>query len=110
MPITERIERLADRVQAWVRLRTLAPDERRVAVIYYNYPPGRDSIGASYLNVLPESLHRILNLLRDEGYELGNAPETADELFTSVRSFANNPRPGAGAPAELAEMVQSKRV
>ena len=110
MPIADRIERLADRVQAWVRLRTLAPDQRRVAVIYYNYPPGRDSIGASYLNVLPESLHSILNLLRDEGYNLENAPKTADELFASVRSFGNNPRPGPEAPTELAEMVQSKRV
>lgn len=110
MPIAERVERLADRVQAWVRLRTLSPSQRRVAVIYYNYPPGRDSIGASYLNVLPDSLHRILTHLRDEGYDVGNAPQTASDLFASVRSFGNNPRPGPDAAAELAEMVHSKRV
>ncbi|MCP5516279.1 MAG: cobaltochelatase subunit CobN [Verrucomicrobiales bacterium] len=110
MPIPERIERLADRIAALVRLRHLPNAAKRVAVIYYNYPPGRESIGASYLNVLPRSLHEILNRLRGEGYALTGAPADADALFTAIRTFGNNPPPGSEATAMLDALARSGRV
>lgn len=67
-PIPERIKRLVERVKAWVNLQEKANKDKRVAVIYYNYPPGKQNIGASYLNVLPESLWEILQRLGKEGY------------------------------------------
>ena len=110
MPIAERVERLADRVQAWVKLRHEPPAARRVAVIYYNYPPGRESIGASYLNVLPESLLQILNRLRADGFAANGAPTNADELFTAIRTFGNNPAPGTNVAVELDKLARSGRV
>jgi len=110
MPITERVERLADRVTAWVNLRHESPVARRVAVIYYNYPPGRESIGASYLNVLPQSLWEILKRLRAEGYDANGAPTTADELFTIIRAFGSNPAPGTNLLGELDQLARSGRV
>lgn len=110
MPIGERVERLADRVRAFVHLRQEAPAEKRVAVIYYNYPPGKESIGASYLNVLPQSLMQILNRLRADGYATTGAPTNADELFTTVRTFGNNPMPGTNLLSELNLLARSGRV
>ena len=110
MPIAERVERLADRVQAWVKLRHEPPNERRVAIIYYNYPPGRESIGASYLNVLPQSLLQILNRLRADGFAANGAPTNADELFTAIRTFGNNPMPGTNVAVELDKLARSGRV
>ena len=110
MPITERVERLADRVQAWVKLRHEPPNERRVAIIYYNYPPGKKSIGASYLNVLPQSLLQILNRLRADGFAANDAPTNADELFTAIRTFGNNPMPGTNVAVELDKLARSGRV
>lgn len=110
MPIPERVERLADRVQAWVRLRHNAAATKRVAIIYYNYPPGRESIGASYLNVLPHSLLQIQDRLRSEGYATTGTPTNADQLFTAIRTFGNNPQPGTNAAVELDRLARSGRV
>jgi cobaltochelatase CobN len=109
MPIPERVERLADRVQAWVRLRHEPPAARQVALIYYNYPPGRETIGASYLNVLPQSLLQILNRLRAEGFTAGGAPTNADDLFTAIRTFGSNPAPGTNCAAALEQLARSGR-
>ncbi len=62
-PITERTDRLVERVKAWINLQDKLNKDKRVAIIYYNYPPGKQNIGASYLNVLPESLWEILQRL-----------------------------------------------
>ena len=43
--------------------------DKRIAIIYYNYPPGKEMIGASYLNVLPKSLWQILRRLEKDGYD-----------------------------------------
>lgn len=110
MPIPERIDRLADRVQAWVKLRTAPAREKRVAVMYYNYPPGRESIGASYLNVLPASLYQILLRLRADGFDTRGAPETAEELFSLIRTTGSNPAPGAEAAGTLDRLARSGQV
>jgi cobaltochelatase CobN len=110
MPIPERIERLVDRVQAWVKLRTTPAREKRVAVLYYNYPPGRESIGASYLNVLPASLQVILQRLRTDGFDPTGAPETADQLFSLIRTLGSNPAPGPEAAAALDRLARSGHV
>lgn len=110
MPIPERINRLADRVRSFVRLRQESPRNKRIAVIYYNYPPGKASIGASYLNVLPNSLFNILDRLRADGYLASGAPTNADALFAAVRTFGNNPQPGTNLLAELDHLARSGRV
>jgi len=104
VPIPERIERLADRVAGFVRLRHAAPAERRVAVIYYNYPPGRENVGASYLNVLPGSLWQILGRLRADGYAPSGAPDSPESLFAAVRDYGSNAR--ANDAADLDRLVR----
>lgn len=109
MPIPERVERLADRVLASVRLRREPASQKRVAIIYYNYPPGRENIGASYLNVLPKSLGQILTRLRAEGYNAEGAPATEDELFTVIRTYGSNPKPGREAAPVMDQLARSGR-
>lgn len=110
LPISERIERLADRIQAWIKLRKTEASQRRVAIVYYNYPPGKESIGASYLNVLPKSLSNILKRMRGDGLELMGAPENDDDLFATIRTFGNNPTPGPNLASELDQLARSNRV
>ncbi|MEM7415325.1 MAG: cobaltochelatase subunit CobN [Gemmatimonadota bacterium] len=73
-PIPEQVEMLAERTARWVNLRRTENEDRRVAFIYYNHPPGRQNIGADNLNVIGSSV-RILELLRDNGYDLGDWSE-----------------------------------
>jgi cobaltochelatase CobN len=84
-PIADRVERLAARLAAWIRLRRLANQDKKVAFIIYDYPPGEDNLGsAAYLDVFA-SLRKLLLILRDEGYQVRDIPEVADfpERFLS---------------------------
>ena len=42
----------ADRAIAWAELNRTENPDKDIAVLYYNYPPGKEDIGANYLNIL----------------------------------------------------------
>ncbi len=77
--IPDRIEKLSKRALNWIKLRNLFNSDKKLAIIYYNNPPGKNSIGASYLAV-PASIVEILERLKCEGYSTGEIPNNADEL------------------------------
>lgn len=89
-PIPERTKRLTKRVKAWVNLQEKANKDKRIAIIYYNYPPGKQNIGASYLNVLPESLWEIYSRLKAEGYSLKDEEITKEQLFNDIHNYGRN--------------------
>lgn len=96
-PIAERIERLNERVAAWLALRQQANGDKRVAMIYFNYPHGSETIGAAYLNVLPESLWQIVQRLKHDGYRTGDAlPASEDELQGEIQKWGNYPGKSKG--------------
>lgn len=103
-PISERIERLTQRITAWINLQDKPNSAKRIALIYYNYPPGKENIGASYLNVLPESLWEIFNRLKLEGYDLGDKVIDKSVLFNDIHRYGRNI--GNWAPGELSRMCR----
>jgi len=104
VPISERIDRLADRIRKWTDLRYELNQNKRVAVIYYNYPPGKENVGAAYLNVLPRSLWQILSRLEQEGYATAGRPATEDVLFEHLHEHGVNI--GTYTPGALEKMVR----
>ncbi|WP_019592090.1 cobaltochelatase subunit CobN [Thioalkalivibrio sp. ALRh] len=106
-PVGERVEALADRMQRWNRLRQLDNTDKRVAVVYYNHPPGRQNIGADKLDV-PESLLEILQRLEAAGYDLGDeVPEDAEALLDMIQDRAVNLPEQADALDAIAGRVAS---
>ena len=99
-----RITHLVNRVKAWTALRTKANADKKITLIYYNGHPGKHNIGASYLNVLPKSIHRIVHALKQADYDLGHEEMTEDWLFERVLSGGRNI--GTWAPGELARLVR----
>jgi cobaltochelatase CobN len=96
-PIAERIERLNERVSAWLALRQKANGDKHVAMIYFNYPHGSETIGAAYLNVLPESLWQIVQRLKHDGYRTGEAlPGSEAELQGEIQKWGNYPGKSKG--------------
>ncbi|ACX52739.1 Cobaltochelatase [Ammonifex degensii KC4] len=84
-PVPERIERLADRVAAWVRLRQKPPSERKVAFILHNNPCASVEAtvgGGANLDTL-ESVARILRRMREAGYEV-EVPANGKELIETI--------------------------
>jgi cobaltochelatase CobN len=107
VPIPERVERFAERLRQYTALRSLPAADKRVAVIYYNSPPGNQNIGASYLNVLPRSLWQILQRLQAEGYDTRGRPVSEDALFDRLREHGANV--DSSKQGALAELVASGR-
>ncbi|MGM0672452.1 cobaltochelatase subunit CobN [Thioalkalivibrio sp.] len=106
-PVGERVEALAERVAIWQRLRALDNADKRVAVIYYNHPPGRQNIGADKLDI-PESLLEILQNLEAAGYDLGDeVPEDAESLLDLIQDRAVNLPEQADALDAIAGRVAS---
>ncbi len=87
-PIAERIERLTARIDAWLALRRSTNADKRVALLYYNYPHGSETIGAAYLNVLPESLWQITQRFEAEGYST-SAPAGKQALQADIQRWGS---------------------
>ncbi|ADC47897.1 magnesium chelatase H subunit BchH [Methanobrevibacter ruminantium M1] len=79
VPVHENIELLTDRVDAWVDLKYTPNEDKNISIVYYNYPPGKQNIGASYLDAIT-SVYNMLYTLKDEGYYLTDLPNNVSEL------------------------------
>lgn len=66
-PVASGMAAIVDRAQRMLALQDKPASDKRVALLYYNNPPGKGNIGASYLQVFP-SLQNILQSLRQAGY------------------------------------------
>ena len=99
-------ERLATRVERWLALRAKSNRDKRVALVYYNHPPGRQNIGADNLDV-PASLFDMLHALKDAGYTVGELPATPEALLDRIMAHGVNLPEDRGALRELAGSVNS---
>ena len=70
----------------WADLKDLGNSDKTIAIVLYNYPPGKAEIGASYLNVT-QSTYDLLVMLYEEGYDTGGdirqimTPRELEELI-----------------------------
>ena len=101
-PIPSRVTAAVRRALRYAELRDTPNAAKRLALMYYNYPPGKANIGASYLNVA-ESLANVLARLQTEGYDVGAADITADGLLAELTEKAHNV--GSYAPGELETLL-----
>ncbi|BDH79645.1 MAG TPA: DUF3344 domain-containing protein [Methanothermobacter sp.] len=102
--IPANIEHLADTIKGWVNLKRLPNNEKKVALIYYNYPPGKDNIGSSYLDVIT-SIYNLLNILKEKGYTVEGIPANTTILHNMILGKAINVAPWA--PGELEKLVEN---
>lgn len=85
--IPERVENLAARVKRQLALREKKNEDKRVAVICYNYPPGEANLfGGAFLDTF-ESIENILCRLKGEGYNVDMlSKEQLMEVFTAGKA------------------------
>lgn len=88
VPIEERVDKLARRVNRWLELKRIPNSDKRIAIIVYNYPPGEENLcNAAYLDTF-KSVERILEDLEKEGYSVEKAD--LEKLFLERKLF--NPK------------------
>ena len=108
-PVPDRVEAVADRLKRWQTLQAKENADKRVAIIYYNHPPGRQNVGADNLDV-PASLFEMLTWLKAEGYDTGPLPEGPEALNDLIQqqgiSLPDDPR-GLQEMAGVADSMAS---
>ena len=102
--LAEEIDRLSARVDRWLTLRAKANRDKRVAVIYYNHPPGRQNIGADNLDV-PASLFDLLHALQAAGYTVGELPASPAALLDRIMAHGVNLPEDRAALKQMAAAV-----
>ena len=76
--ISNRIDDFSELTAKWAKLQKTRNKDKKVA-IYYFKGPGKNSLVASGLEVIP-SLYRVLQELKSNGYNLDGLPDTKDEF------------------------------
>ncbi len=83
--IPERLYRLTGRLKNWIKLRNTKPQNRKIAIILYGFPPGYGATGTAALLNVPKSLLKFLNALKAQGYNVGELPEDGEEIIKQVK-------------------------
>jgi cobaltochelatase CobN len=82
----ERIAAIVARALAWIALRRSTQADKRVAIVLSAYP-GRDDQMAHAVGLdAPESSVEVLNLLRDRGYTIADAPADGATLIDRLKT------------------------
>lgn len=67
-----RLERLCNLVRRWINLKHKRNQEKKVAVVLYNYPPNQGKLGTAALLNVPKSLVNFVRELHRQGYNTGD--------------------------------------
>ncbi|WP_263417691.1 cobaltochelatase subunit CobN [Terriglobus albidus] len=105
--IPERVHAAVLRAKRWVTLAEKPNEQKNLAIIYFNNPPGKGNIGASYLNLAP-SIRAVLQRLHETGYGTGDHIPTAEEILQQLATVGHNTE--NWEPGELDRMVHTGRV
>jgi cobalamin biosynthesis Mg chelatase CobN len=104
-PLPSQIDWMANRSVNWANLKLENNEDKKVAVIYYNYPSGKDNIVANYLNST-QSMFELLNAMNKSGYEVSGIPENSSKLMEMLQAQGINV--GSWAPGILNGMVENR--
>ena len=74
VPIAAQSAAIVAKALNLARLQTRPKAEKKIALLFWNYPPGEKNLGASYMN-LPRSLEATLAALKSAGYATQTAAE-----------------------------------
>jgi cobaltochelatase CobN len=104
-PLSTGMDGLLSRMARWQHLQATPNSDKRIAIIYYNHPPGRHNIGADNLDV-PASLWQILKQLEAAGYNTGELPASQDALLDMMQARGVNLPNDAGALATMSPLIE----
>lgn len=104
-PLPSQIDWMSNRSIKWAELKLKENKDKKVAVIYYNYPSGKDNIVANYLNST-QSMLELLDAMNKSSYEVSGIPENSSKLMEMIQDQGINV--GSWAPGVLNGMVENQ--
>jgi len=95
VPLADRVNLLADRALKWSNLRVKKNEDKKIAITIFSFPPDKGNVGtAAYLDVFG-SIEAVLRKMKEEGYDIGDAPGTKEEI---MRAVLNDPEAKIQSP------------
>lgn len=85
-PLPERIAKIVRLSLNWARLRHIPNFQKKVAIIFHNYPPRDDRIGTAFGLDSPVSVLNIMKAMKEAGYTIERMPESGQALIEDVKS------------------------
>lgn len=92
LPIPERMRAMVSRAGAWARLHRKPNAEKKIAIIFHNYPPKNSNIGSAYGLDSIESVRRLLGFMKEAGYQVDFIPEDTEDFMKRLTAQATNDR------------------
>ncbi|OHX36883.1 hypothetical protein BJL95_19465, partial [Methylomonas sp. LWB] len=81
VPMPEQMDLLVGKAMKLARLQTMNNADKKIALLFWNHPPGEKNQGASNLNV-PRSLEKLILDMKADGYRFEPAAE--QEIIDAV--------------------------
>ena len=101
------IDLFTDRIISWIDLQYEENQNKKISLLYYNYPPGKQNIGSSYLDSMT-SIYNLLLTLKAEGYDVGQLPDNVSQLEDMIIKSGINV--ATWAPGELEKLANRSNV
>ncbi|MEE9210019.1 MAG: cobaltochelatase subunit CobN, partial [Kiloniellales bacterium] len=89
-PVEDRVDFVAQLAANWLRLRETPAAERRLALIFANYPNRDGRLGNGVGLDTPAGALKVLRALAEAGYEVGPLPENGDALIARLAAGPTN--------------------
>ena len=90
--ITERISRMISKAKKWAILKRKNNGEKKIAIVFHNYPAKNSNIGSAVGLDSIESVRLILARLKNDGYKVNNIPTDSKSFIEEIISNATNDR------------------
>jgi cobaltochelatase CobN len=92
VPIPERIIHMAKKAKKWALLRHKANGEKKIAIIFHNYPPSNSNIGSAQGLDSPASIILLLQQMAQQGYRVDHIPNDSQTFMNELIAQATNDR------------------
>lgn len=92
VPMQKRIARLINKAKKWAALRHKQNKDKRIAIIFHNYPPSNSNIGTALGMDSPESVRMLLARLQAEGYVVDHIPTDSKSFMEEIIACSTNDR------------------
>ena len=90
--LPERMRALADKAYKWAVLGKKANCDKKIAVIFHNYPSTNSSIGSAAGLDSPESVRLLLLSMKHNGYTVDNIPQDSKSFMKLLTDGSTNDR------------------
>ena len=92
LPIAERITMIVRKAGKWAKLRSKPNGEKKIGIIFHNYPPTNSNIGSAAGMDSPESIRILLAKMREVGYKINRIPVDSQSFMNELIAHATNDR------------------